>query len=165
MAHLREERQMAVGPWCTASFENWETLWFQVQETQYLERCSHPEAQAEVDAYSSLVPGEGELTLRLDFDLRAVPAREKLQQKLEGVEALTALWLDGTVVHGIPEPPLLSPATPTFHHVRFRMSPYQRFQFISCRSVELEIGHPVYRVRALMPQRLRMVLAADWTWT
>lgn len=80
---VRRERRIALGPNATLTFENRETVRYQIQEMLRAERIARPaEVEHEIETYSDLLPAEFELsaTLMLEFP-----------DEFERVQKLTAL--------------------------------------------------------------------------
>jgi hypothetical protein len=67
---LKERRRVEVGPYLSFVFENRETLLFQIQEMCRAERIiDDARIQEEIDVYSALLPGPGELSATLFIEI------------------------------------------------------------------------------------------------
>lgn len=168
LTRLRAQRQLPLGPWCTAHFENWETLWFQVQETAYVEGFGARELQREVAAYAGLVPAADEVVARLEIDASAGAQLPGGLCSLESLGTLTQLCVDSGPVPGRVEySPWVSSVHGepcVLHYVRFALSPIESLSLISCRHpAQFQIDHPLYQAETALSPSLRMSLAADWS--
>ena len=67
---LKKSRRVHAGDNLTFLFENRQTVLFQIQEMMRTERIVHDDKiQEEIDAYSALVPGEGEISATLFIEI------------------------------------------------------------------------------------------------
>ena len=67
---LKKSRRVQAGDNLTFLFENRQTVLFQIQEMMRTERIVHDDKiQEEIDAYSALVPGEGEISATLFIEI------------------------------------------------------------------------------------------------
>lgn len=67
---LKKRRRVHAGPNLTFLFENRQTVLFQIQEMMRTERIVHDDkVQDEIDAYASLLPGEGEVSATLFIEI------------------------------------------------------------------------------------------------
>ena len=83
----RRARRVVLGPSASVVFENRETLRYQIQEMLRAERIVDPDAIShEIQTYSDLLPGGGELsaTLFLEFPDQATRARQL--EEMAGVD-------------------------------------------------------------------------------
>src|SRR5437868_13422879 len=66
----KKHRRVEVGPYATFYFENYQTMWLQVQEMLRSEKCGKEELAGELEAYNPLGPQGDELiaTLILEID-------------------------------------------------------------------------------------------------
>ncbi len=53
---MKKNRRMEVGPFATFYFENYETMWMQVQEMLHIEKGGAEQIEGELEAYNPLVP-------------------------------------------------------------------------------------------------------------
>ena len=61
----KKNRRMEVGPFATFYFENYETMWMQVQEMLHIEKGGTEQIAGELDAYNPLIPQGSELIATL----------------------------------------------------------------------------------------------------
>jgi hypothetical protein len=79
-------RRVALGPWCAAYFESFETMLFQVQEMLLIEKGGAAQLADELAAYNPMVPQGGELTATVMFEIDDPVGRERALGGLGGVE-------------------------------------------------------------------------------
>ena len=56
ISELKKRRRVEVGPFATFYFENYDTMWQQVQEMLYIEKGGEDQVEDEIAAYSPLIP-------------------------------------------------------------------------------------------------------------
>ena len=92
----RRERRVFLGPNATLSFENRETVRYQIQEMLRAERIAKPEeVEHEIETYSDLLPTDSELsaTLMIEFP----DERERIEKltALRNIESHLSLSIEG----------------------------------------------------------------------
>ena len=67
---MKKQRRIEVGPFATFYFENYATMWLQVQEMLRIEKGGQEQLAGELDAYNPLIPQGRELiaTLMLEIE-------------------------------------------------------------------------------------------------
>ena len=72
---MKKNRRVEVGPFATFYFENYETMWLQVQEMLRIEKGGAEQLAGELEAYNPLIPQGQELiaTLMLEIEDRQAP--------------------------------------------------------------------------------------------
>ena len=76
MAAIKRDRRVDVGPHVTFYFENFDTMWMQVQEMLYIEKGGDEQVADELKAYNPLIPQGSELVRDVhDRDRRSGPAQ------------------------------------------------------------------------------------------
>ena len=102
---MKKRRRVQLGDLLTITFENTDTMRFQVQEMARIERMlTDEQIRNELDTYNTLIPGQNELsgTLFVEID-----NKERLYEwlpKLVGIERAVSIWLhDGSSMPSTPE--------------------------------------------------------------
>jgi hypothetical protein len=113
---LKKQRRIAVGDLLTLTFENTDTMRFQVQEMARAEKMLTDEAiEHEVATYNALIPDAGELSATLFVELTSDELLREWLPKLIGIQRAVCFELDGgsgvSVVPAIPEDEDASPVT------------------------------------------------------
>src|ERR1044072_534533 len=67
---VKKQRRIEVGPFATFYFENYATMWLQVQEMLRIEKGGEEQIAGELDAYNPLIPQGDELiaTMMLEIE-------------------------------------------------------------------------------------------------
>jgi hypothetical protein len=163
----KRNRNVAVGPNATWSFEDQLTMQYQVQEMLRVERIFEADAiQEELDSYNPLIPdGQNwKATFLLEFP-DADERRERLSQ-LKGVEDRCWVQVAGfDRVWAIADEDLErenDDKTSSVHFLRFELSPQMCAQVKAGAAIGVGIDHDNYRhALASLPQNVRDSLAKD----
>jgi hypothetical protein len=160
------ERQLAVGPNATWSFEDRLTVQYQVQEMLRVERIFEPEGiEAELSAYNPLIPDgtNWKVTLLLEYD----PAeRAQALAQLRGVEDRCWVQVAGhEPVFAIADEDLErenADKTSAVHFLRFELSTPMIQSLHGGAQLAAGIDHPYYRHRVdPLPPAVQRSLRAD----
>lgn len=93
MTHKRA-RRIELGPEISLTFEDRQTVMFQIQEMMRAEQMIHDDViQAEIDVYNTLLPDEGQLSATLFIE---ITEEKQIKEKLHKFLGLTdghSLWL------------------------------------------------------------------------
>ncbi|HYE50604.1 MAG TPA: DUF3501 family protein, partial [Azospirillaceae bacterium] len=103
LVEVKRNRRVAVGPYATFYFENYDTMWLQIHEMLYIERGGEEQIADELSAYNPLVPKGAELVATVMFEIDDPVRRKTVLGKLGGVEDTFFLELGGERVTGTPE--------------------------------------------------------------
>lgn len=167
---LKRGRRVPIGPILTATFENRDTMRFQVQEMARAERMmSDEQIQEELDTYNKLIPEPGELSATLFIEIRSDAELREWLPKLVGIESAIELRIgegDGMVaVRSAPEKEhaeqlTREDVTASVHYLRFRLSQEQIGRFARA-PVTLASSHPSYREEARLSEETKRSLLED----
>jgi len=166
MAHKRD-RQVAVGPNATLSFEDRLTMQYQVQEMLRAERIFEPAGiEEELAAYNPLIP-EGtnwKATLMLEFP--DVDERRAALARLKGIESRVWARVAGhEPIYAIADEDLdrtNADKTSSVHFLRFELRPDMIRAAKRGAAIALGIDHKAYRhTLDPVPANVRGSLAAD----
>ena len=162
---MKKRRRVQLGELLTITFENTETMRFQIQEMARIERMlTDEQIQQEVETYNQLIPAPNELsgTLFVEID-----NKERLYEwlpKLVGVQRAVSIWLhDGSSVSSVPEDEerlTREDTTTTVHYVKFRLSPAQVDAF-AAGPVSIVVDHPKYSAVVELTEDQRSELLGD----
>jgi len=164
----KKHRRVAVGPFATFYFENYQTMLQQVQEMLWIEKGGEAQLADELEAYNPLIPQGNELVATVMFEIVDEARRRRALAGLGGVEETIALEIGGERVPAVPEAgdqverTTAAGKTSSIHFLHFRLSEAQaaRFRDPSSRIV-LSIAHPNYAHMAVLPEAARQALSAD----
>lgn len=126
MTHKRA-RRIELGPEISLTFEDRQTVMFQIQEMMRAEQMIHDDViQAEIDVYNTLLPDEGQLSATLFIE---ITEEKQIKEKLHKFLGLTdghSLWLQvedqkiyAQFEAGRSEEDKIS----SVHYIRFAISP------------------------------------------
>ncbi len=164
---IKEKRRVAVGPFATFSFENFDTMRYQVQEMLYIERGGEEQLAGELAAYNPMVPNGSELVATVMFEIEDPERRVRELRRLTHVERTITLEVDGAAITARAEEDLERTKedgkTSSIHFLHFPFTPEQveKFRAPGARVV-LAIGHENYAHMAVLSEAVRAALAADF---
>jgi len=166
MVELKRHRRCAVGPVCTFYFENWETMWAQIQEMLHIEKGGEAQIDDELSAYNPLVPQGRELVATVMFEIEDPQRRHALLSRLGGVEKCFYLEVAGRRSQAVAESDVertkADGKTSSIHFLHFPLTDEQAAAFKSAGArVLLGVEHPEYGHMAVMPETTRAALAQD----
>jgi hypothetical protein len=164
IVEMKKRRRVQLGDLLTITFENTDTMRFQVQEMARIERMlTDEQIRNELDTYNQLIPGPNELsgTLFVEID-----NKERLYEwlpKLVGIQRAVSIWLhDGSSVPSIPEDEerlTREETTTTVHYLKFRFAPEQVDAF-AAGPVRIVV-HPNYNAVVELTEEQRSELVED----
>ena len=93
---IKEQRRIHVGPWITYLFENYDTMWYQVQEMTRAERIVDEEGiQGELNAYNELIPEKNQLSASMLIEIDDITERKTFLTRVVDLPQHTYLSLNG----------------------------------------------------------------------
>ena len=167
---LKSRRRVTLGGHLSVLFENRETVLFQIQEMVRTERIvSADRIQDEIDAYTPLLPGKGELSATLFIEIPEL-SRMKPHEVRETVNRFQ--WIHAGALFlevGGQRLPARFEADQTHeskmaavHYLRFTLSEAARAALGDpARTVRLVADHAAYQAQADLPPELRAELEDD----
>jgi len=162
---LKKPRRVEIGDKLTLTFENRDTLRFQVEEMLRAEGVSSDAGiQAELDVYNTLMPDEDSLSATLFLDPpRDEDPRIRLR-RFVGIDEHLTLELGPHAIRAAFEPGRQeADRISAVQYVRFRLAPAARRALATAGTpLALAVDHPNYRQRVALPDETRAALAADY---
>lgn len=126
---VKKLRRLALGPYCTFYFENFDTMLFQIQEMLLIEKGGEAQIADELAAYNPLIPQGSALIATVMFEIDDPVKRAHLLGKLGGVERHFYIQVGDDRVAGIPEADVERSRedgkTSSVHFVRFSFTARQ----------------------------------------
>ena len=163
---IKANRRVAVGPYAMFYFENYDTMWLQVQEMLRIEKGGEAQLADELEAYNPMIPKGNELTATVMFEIENPDRRRQVLSRLGGVERMMELRCGGEVAKGEIERDL-EYATPDgkvssvlFLHFRFAAGQAGKF-FAPGAEIAVAVTHPEYSHIAIMPSAVKAELGKD----
>jgi len=163
---MKKRRRVALGDLLTITFENTDTMRFQVQEMARAERMLTDEAIAgEVATYNELIPNEGQLSGTLFVELTSDALLREWLPKLVGIQRHVHIELrDSSRVDGVPQDEerlTRDETTATVHYLGFSFTPDQQSRFAD-GPTRIVVDHPEYAAVAELDDEQRRELAGDF---
>ncbi len=160
-------RRLSVGPLVTVSFENWDSMWLQVQEMLRIEKGGEEQLVDELAAYNPMIPNGRELTCTLMFEIDDPVIRGRTLGQLGGVEDHIHLLVDGERIAAVAEGDVeRSRPDGKASSVHFLHFPFTDAQIATWRSdagtILFGIDHPAYGHMAMIGDDIRHELARDF---
>lgn len=95
--------RLSVGPNAVILFENWDSMWLQIQEMLRIEKGGDEQLADELSAYDPMVPKGGELTATVLFEVADPVRRDAFLRTIGGVEDHISIRVGDHVVKARPE--------------------------------------------------------------
>ena len=167
MAALKRDRRVDVGPHVTFYFENYDTMWMQVQEMIYIEKGGDEQVADELKAYNPLVPQGRELCATFMIEIDDPERRKRILGRLGGIEETTFISVNGEKVPGKAEADqdrtTAEGKASSVQFVHFEFSPAQIEAFKKPGAqVVVGFSHPNYSHMSMLPENVRTSLANDF---
>jgi hypothetical protein len=164
---VKRQRRIEVGPFATFYFENYATMWLQVQEMLRIEKGGDEQIAGELAAYNPLIPQGDELIATLMLEIEDEKRRNAMLLTLGGIEETVFLEVGDEVIHATPteydDRTTADGKTSSVHWVRFKLTPAQIAQFRDAGvRVVLGISHKNYGHMAVLSTDTRAALARDF---
>ncbi|HEY8950720.1 MAG TPA: DUF3501 family protein [Rhizomicrobium sp.] len=164
---VKKNRRMEVGPFATFYFENYDTMWMQVQEMLHIEKGGAEQIEGELEAYNPLIPQGSELIATLMLEIEDVGRRNRELFRLAGIEESIYIELNQERIAAAPteydDRTTPDGKTSSVHWVRFTFTPEQIAKFKDATvTAVLGVAHPAYGHMAVIPPEIRAELSKDF---
>ena len=164
MIALKRKRRVQVGPQLSFTFENRETLKYQIQEMIRAERIQEEDKiQFEIDTYNTLIPEPGSLSATMFIEIQEVDQIKPTLDRLQGLDRAGAVLLklgreriSAEFEPGHSKDDRIS----AVHYVMFKLTPEQSHNFASLPA-EIQVRHPEYSATAALTEEQREEIAKD----
>jgi hypothetical protein len=165
IVEMKKRRRVQLGDLLTITFENTDTMRFQVQEMARIERMlTDEQIQNELDTYNQLIPDANELSGTLFVEIDDKDRLYEWLPKLVGIQRAVSIWLhDGSSVPSIPEDEerlTREETTTTVHYLKFRFTPEQ-VDALAAGPVRIVVDHPNYNAVVELSEEQRSELVQD----
>jgi len=163
---LKKKRRIQVGPYVSLTFENRETILFQIQERVRTEHLhDRAKIQEEIDIYNGLIPRPRELSAAFFIEITEQNKIKEILDKLTGIDKENRLSFQiaqKKKIPGIFESGRSSEQKiNSVHFVRFRWSFAEIETFRMEKENALVIDHPNYKERAAISEETKKILLED----
>jgi hypothetical protein len=164
---MKRQRRIEVGPFATFYFENYATMWLQVQEMLRIEKGGEEQIAGELAAYNPLIPQGDELIATLMLEIEDEKRRNIVLLTLGGIEESVFLEIGGDMVRATPteydDRTTADGKTSSVHWLRFKLTAEQIARFRDGgKKVVLGLSHPNYGHMAVLSAEARAALAKDF---
>src|SRR6201991_3464135 len=164
---VKRLRRVEVGPFATFYFENYATMWLQVQEMLRIEKGGEEQIPGELAAYNPLIPQGEELIATLMLEIEDEKRRNAVLLTLGGIEESVFLEIGGDTIRATPteydDRTTADGKTSSVHWLRFAFTPEQKQRFAAGgERVVLGVSHPHYGHMAVLSAETRAALAKDF---
>lgn len=95
--------RLNIGPNAVILFENWDSMWLQIQEMLRIEKGGEEQLVDELAAYDPMVPKGSELTATVLFEVADEARRNAFLRTIGGVEDYVSIQVGGHTVKARPE--------------------------------------------------------------
>jgi len=162
---MKKLRRVEVGPFATFYFENYATMWLQVQEMLRIEKGGEEQIPGELATYNPLIPQGEELIATLMLEIEDEKRRNAVLLTLGGIEESIFMEVGGDTIRATPteydDRTTADGKTSSVHWLRFKLTKDQIARFASERVV-LGVSHPNYGHMAVLSADTRGALAKDF---
>jgi hypothetical protein len=162
---VKKTRRVEVGPFATFYFENYATMWLQVQEMLRIEKGGEAQLAGELEAYNPLIPQGDELIATMMLEIVDAERRNAILLTLGGIEESVFLEIGADKIAATPteydDRTTPDGKTSSVHWLRFKLTPEQIARFQNERLV-LGIAHKNYGHMAVISDETRAALAKDF---
>src|SRR5580765_8057446 len=94
---MKKKRRIEVGPFATFYFENYATMWLQVQEMLRIEKGGAEQIPGELEAYNPLIPQGDELIATMMLEIEDGNRRHNVLLTLGDIEETIFMEIGGDV--------------------------------------------------------------------
>lgn len=167
IAARKRNRRVEVGPFVTFYFENFETIWLQIQEMIYIEKGDLEQAPGEIEAYNPLIPKGRELVATFMIEIDDPLRRKRVLSTLGGIEDTVFIEVNGEKISGVPETDQdRTTAEGKASSVQFVHFPFTDAQVAAFREpgahALIGLTHQNYGHLAVIPEAARAELSGDF---
>lgn len=164
---IKKRRRVEVGPFATFYFENFDTMWQQVQEMLYIEKGGEAQIGDELAAYNPLIPQGEELVATVMFEIDDPVRRGRELSRLGGIETHAFIEVGGDRSRGEADPTRENTSpdgkASSVQFLRFPFSAAQIAAFkVPGARVLVGFDHANYGHMAMMPEPVRAALSEDF---
>ena len=165
LLRVKKLRRVEVGPFATFYFENYATMWLQVQEMLRIEKGGAEQLEGELQAYNPLIPQGDELIATMMLEIEDGNRRNTTLLTLGGIEESVFLEIGADKIAATPtgydDRTTADGKTSSVHWLRFKLTPEQIARFKNERVV-IGVGHKHYGHMAVLGDETRAALARDF---
>jgi len=164
---IKKNRRVILGPEATLFFENFDTLWWQIQEMLYIEKGGEAQIADELSVYNPLMPQGQELVATFMIEIDDPIRRAQVLGSLGGIEYHLSMRFASHILVAIPEEnpnrTTDSGKTSAIHFIRWVFTPEQVADFSKPQQdIIIEVTHPQFRFKTRLVEAVRLALRKDF---
>ncbi len=165
---IKKRRRMHVGDIVTLVFENYDTVWFQIQEMIRAERMvDEKDIQFEIDTYNELIPDKNQISATMFIEIPDEKERRETLPKLVGIHDCVYMHIGNkhTIKAEADKKSQMDyeqGKASVVHFLKWTLTPEQVEDFKK-EPVRIEINHENYRALETIPEVVKQELIKDLT--
>ena len=167
LVEFKKARRVALGPYATFYFENFQTMLGQIQEMLHIEKGGDSQLKDELEAYNPLIPKGKELVTTLMFEIDNPITRADFLGKVGGIEQYVFIKIDNEKIKAIAEKDLDRTSSEgkassvQFLHFVFSDEQIKKFKEID-KEVILGMDHNLYNHSTAIQKEIKVSLIKDF---
>jgi len=167
LVNFKKSRRLAIGPYATFYFENFDTMLAQIQEMIHIEKGGEEQLKDEINAYNPLIPKGKELVATLMFEIDNLTLRSNFLNKVGGIEEKIYIKISNEIIKAVPETDVDrtseegKASSVQFVHFNFSEQQIKKFKDPNCE-VSVSIDHSLYNHSSKLSQLTKDALEKDF---
>ena len=167
LVEFKKNRRIALGPYATFYFENFETMLGQIQEMLHIEKGGDAQINDELNAYNPLIPKGKELIATLMFEIDDPTLRTGFLSKVGGIEEQVYMKVEDETIKAIPEIDVDrtsaegKASSVQFIHFNFSEKQIKKFKDLNTQVI-LGIDHNLYNHMTKISKDTKSTLMKDF---
>jgi hypothetical protein len=167
LVEFKKTRRIALGPYATFYFENFETMLGQIQEMLHIEKGGDNQLKDELEAYNPLIPKGKELVTTLMFEIDDPKIRAEFLGKVGGIEEKVYMQVAEEKINARPEKDVDrttaegKASSVQFLHFVFSDEQIKKFKE-SDKEVILGMDHNLYNHSTAIQKEIKVSLIKDF---
>jgi len=167
LVEFKKNRRIALGPYATFYFENFETMLGQIQEMLHIEKGGDAQINDELNAYNPLIPKGKELIATLMFEIDDPTLRTDFLSKVGGIEEQVYMKIEDETIKAIPEIDVDrtsaegKASSVQFIHFNFSEKQIKKFRDLNTQVI-LGIDHNLYNHMTKISKDTKSTLMKDF---
>jgi len=167
LVNFKKSRRLAIGPYATFYFENFDTMLAQIQEMIHIEKGGEEQLKDEINAYNPLIPKGKELVATLMFEIDNPTLRSNFLNKVGGIEEKIYIKISNEIIKAVPETDVDrtseegKASSVQFVHFNFSEQQIKKFKDPNCE-VSVSIDHSLYNHSSKLSLLTKDALAKDF---
>ena len=161
---LKQRRRVEVGKNLSFTFENQETVKYQIQEMMRVEQITDEEKiEQEVRVYNELIPENNSLSATMFIEIPETEQIKKILDTFQGLDHPGAVYMtvnDDRIPANFEEGHSREDRISAVHYVKFALNDQQAQSFANAQ-VEIVVDHQRYQAKTALTREQKQELASD----